>query len=366
MVFGLEVALPPQSTQIKVGLYPVFNILTSMAMMVSLEPGLESWLVRTGQTLPVELIEPHQIVFFGIGVEALANAVYHTDELPTFSRYLNALEALEPETLRDTLLHWMIHSSHNRIDLDQPKVEPPEIEVLLADQGVFFDYVLAVGYKADLLPMALYGEVHRLLNDPPQLQKRLVMHLRTLWERFVLVEWEKQRPMLEESVRSLQQIDIQPLPPIEAIQVITGRNLHSLFDLDMLSSFKHIRLIPSRHTAPYISWFGTAEAINIIFGARRVISANTLDTPELLNRLQALGDETRLQILLAIKRHEELSTQQIMEIFDLNKSAASRHLKLLRANELIHERRDSDNKTKFYSLKPETLSIISRTLENLF
>jgi DNA-binding transcriptional ArsR family regulator len=190
------------------------------------------------------------------------------------------------------------------------------------------------------------------------------------WSRHFSREWARVHPILEASVAALAQIDTTESTFFEAAQAITGRDLRTLFDAEALMTFREIRFIPSRHNGPYIVYFGDDETLNITFGARTPAGTQSgrasLDNAELLRRLDALADETRLDILRTLKERGELGTAEIMDIFDMNKSAASRHLKLLRANELISERREADNKTKFYSINAAHFGETIRALETLF
>lgn len=63
--------------------------------------------------------------------------------------------------------------------------------------------------------------------------------------------------------------------------------------------------------------------------------------------------------------HGELSTQDIIERFDLNKSAASRYLGQLFANGFIQERRDTNGKTKFYSIKDDVIDEFLQSIAKL-
>ena len=72
----------------------------------------------------------------------------------------------------------------------------------------------------------------------------------------------------------------------------------------------------------------------------------------LMERLKALGDESRLEIIQLLKAEGELGTQEINDRFGLSKSAASRHIRQLVANGIIDVRVDEDGLSKFYRLNP--------------
>ena len=78
-----------------------------------------------------------------------------------------------------------------------------------------------------------------------------------------------------------------------------------------------------------------------------------LSRSELLVRLNALADDTRLRILQAIHEAGELCSQEIMVRLNLSQSAASRHLKQLSATGYLSERRREG--AKCYSLEPDRI-----------
>ncbi len=365
--------VPTQSAQtISISLMPVLNILSAMSLMLQAEeyPGSTGPLNALREGLSPEGRYRHRLLFEGIGMEALSNLV-PVDEEHTFGRFLHDLEALDATTLRDRVLHALVHSVHLRLHLDKPTIDTTA-EALLADEAAYLEYVAHTDKKTSPTPPSdVHHAVYALFHDPPALKQTILAHLRDLWHGGLLVEWERGFPYLHEVVKALQQFELGQLPLIEAIEAITGRSLRDALDVRALQRFRQITLIPSRHTGPYVFWFGDEQHLRLLFGARKPTRANAtaaplLDNGELLNHLQALADPTRFDILLAIKRQGELSTQQVIDIFNLNKSAASRHLRQLRANELLRERRDNDNKGKFYSLNRPMFDALQQTLKHVF
>ena len=81
----------------------------------------------------------------------------------------------------------------------------------------------------------------------------------------------------------------------------------------------------------------------LFFGARQPQGipgfSPDLSRSELLVRLNALADDTRLRILALFKEEEELCSPEIIERLALSQSAASRHLKQLSATGYLVERR---------------------------
>lgn len=78
--------------------------------------------------------------------------------------------------------------------------------------------------------------------------------------------------------------------------------------------------------------------------------------------LKALANENRLMILCYLDG-KELSVSELNESLDLSQSALSQHLAVLRRDELVKTRRESQ--TIFYSLNGDRASTIIRTLHQM-
>ena len=106
----------------------------------------------------------------------------------------------------------------------------------------------------------------------------------------------------------------------------------------------------------------------VFFGARVPegvrFHAPDLSRTEIVVRLNALADDSRLRILRLISEQGEQRSQDIISTLDFSQSAASRHLKQLSATGLVSERRC--NGSKCYALNTErvenTLQAISAFL----
>jgi len=79
--------------------------------------------------------------------------------------------------------------------------------------------------------------------------------------------------------------------------------------------------------------------------------------------LKALANENRLMILCYLEG-KELSVSELNESLDLSQSALSQHLAVLRRDELVKTRRESQ--TIFYSLSGDRASNIIRTLHQMY
>ncbi|MHA1214827.1 MAG: ArsR/SmtB family transcription factor [Candidatus Hodarchaeales archaeon] len=82
-------------------------------------------------------------------------------------------------------------------------------------------------------------------------------------------------------------------------------------------------------------------------------SLNQHNVIELAKIFKIVGSPIRLAILLAIENHE-LCVCEISKVVDLSVSAISHHLRILRDNRLVEDRRQG--KQVFYSLKDQHIS----------
>jgi hypothetical protein len=136
----------------------------------------------------------------------------------------------------------------------------------------------------------------------------------------------------------------------------------------LLADVDRVIFVPSSHVGLLASKFGTGSSL-WVFVNTMVITGWTLrqapvGRPELLARLNALGDETRLRILELLARHDELYAQEIIGKLDLTQSSASRHLNQLRGLGFIAERR-GEGASKIYQLNRPQFDWTFRALEQL-
>jgi DNA-binding transcriptional ArsR family regulator len=371
MFLGQHNILAPKTTSVTVAVEPVRNLLNSLSVLGALEsnPGVDEWAMRTASKLPAEAMRLHNILFYFFGTEALANLIPSQAEIDDFPAYIHHVESLSAVELRDRLLEGAFEHYAYRIHADYEPFPPVDLERVIADRDYWMDYVSGVSHEKAFTDLSLFSEAHGLFSDPPLLRQLTVDILWMLWTEHLRDEWERVRPIIQQSVDALSRIDTSSLSIFEAIRQITGRNLHSILNEAEVAKFEHIRLIPSKHNGPYITTIANDHTLWLVFGARIPAEMkrgeSPLDHVELLNRLRAMGDETRLNILIALRRSGELSTGQIMETFDLDKSAASRHLRNLHASGLIVERRDPESKGKLYSLSNDGLTEMLNTVHML-
>jgi DNA-binding transcriptional ArsR family regulator len=255
-------------------------------------------------------------------------------------------------------------------------VDAVDKAALLADVSVYirFHEALQTAWlerhpDKDAEPMdpAFAQEVHALLTNSPRLKAVVTEHLGYMWETILAPEWLRTVTMLEESVAAFEQLDISGLNVQEAIRLVAGREITVHWDL---SQVEELTFVPTAHLGPYVRFFthDNPKIAHIMFGARLPqgtrVQSPALSRSEMLVRLDALADDTRLQILRLLTIHEELCAQDIMIELQLSQSSASRHLRQLAATGYLTERRR--DVAKCYSLNldrvEDTLHALKRYL----
>lgn len=350
-----DFVLAPATVRVTVSVEATYNILTSLSLLAMPESrsGLGEWITRTAASLPDDFNRRHRLVF-----NALFAAFEPDHNYQDFSAFIDDLAGQDAAALRDRALDRLHHP-------DLAHLNPPPTAELIANREAYLGLMERLYAEKDApFERSLYEDAHTLLQDPAATQALVVGHLRAVWEQVMRPEWERVLPMLNESAAAFQQLDYTGLTALEAIRVVTGRDLSGIRD----NWGSHLIFIPSAHIGPYVSWYDLEgdPVTRIIFGARlpegaRAVSP-ALSRSELLVRLNALADDTRLMIIELLTRHTELCAPEIMRLLDLSQSAASRHLRQLVASGYLLERRR--DVAKCYSLNPQRVDDTLRALKS--
>ena len=79
---------------------------------------------------------------------------------------------------------------------------------------------------------------------------------------------------------------------------------------------------------------------------------------------KVFGDSTRIRILYCLYKAKEISVTEIAETLNMNQSAISHQLRILKSSKLIKNRRDG--KTIYYSLADNhVFNIINQGIEHV-
>jgi DNA-binding transcriptional ArsR family regulator len=310
--------------------------------------GFSPWIVQTAHDLPPDVQQTHRLV-----CSALLGGHSLRQQWPSFPAYLESLEAKPAEQLRDDNLDDL--ASQEWVCKDGLDLRPH-----LHDETAFLQEArehwerLQIESEKDIpFDQGSWQEAFRLYNDPPALKRLLVYHLWRMWDQVLHPNWQQTLPMLEETAAAYQQVDLSGMSALQVIWQVTGRDVAGMFHEPWPPN---LVLVPSTHIGPYVSEYQVGDATaHLVFGTRLPSSAlsrssSTLSQAELLHRIEALADETRLQILNLLTEHEELYAQEIMEALKLGQSTTSRHMRQLIATGFVSERRQ--DVAKRYRLNP--------------
>ena len=357
--------LAPQVVRVQFEVAPAYSAFESIRELVEVNrlSGLGDWVTQTAATLPPERRELTEIISqtcHALFYELMPVMVSQTD----FLGYVDAIAARDPYQLRDEMLVLYTQWPQHYPDLWSPEQGELSAERLINDEDAFVSFMGAACEHGFSPNPRLLHRAYEFFQEPPRMQAILVEHLRWLWNEALADEWQRVRPMLEDSVAAFQRMDFSNMTALEAARIVTTRDLSRLFE--KMETFETVVFVPSAHIGPYVTLSKAGTTVYLVFGARlprnAQIVSSALSRSELLTRLNALGDDTRLRILELLTQNEELCAQDIIERLDLSQSSISRHLSQLTANGFITERRR--DVAKCYSLNTDRVMDTLRTLTN--
>lgn len=340
--------LAPSTVNVEFAIDEPLILLHSLRLVsiVEAHSGLSEWVMHTADELD------HDTLLHNHFVLDVADHVAMNEEPATFPELIAAVQAENPEKLVDYALHWLR-------DYD----DYPGDDVLLANEESLADTVYALlseklEAKGEDFDREAWTARYQYLVNPDELKALCVEHLQLMWEEHLKPEWRRIYPMLQDALEAFSSIDYSGLTGHEAIERITERNMRSADNLSQkLKKATVLTFIPSAHLGPYIAWMPRDDDTRMIifFGVRQPKNAKVqslaLSRSELLVRLNALADETRLRILELLTENPEMCAQDFINRLELSQSSASRHLRQLTASGYISERRR--DVAKCYSLNPE-------------
>ena len=353
-----DFALVPSHVQVEFALNPVPVVINSMLLLREQEvsSGLAPWVNDTAKRLTDEE---------KTDLDEIATAmvfIFSPNESRSFPDFLAHLRLSEPEFFRNAFTRWMMKEP-NFTHFDE----------IMQSEETFLQFVReSYGEDPDedssLITTEKYRHFYAQLQQPDQLQERVIKTISGLWDKYLKPEWERSKASLLQSTQAFSQLDFSGMSAYEAIENVTGRNLRSNEKLARsIDRVTRIVFMPSPHLGPYISWItaGDESELVLLYGAR--IPRGTpsrsaeLSRSELLVRLSALADDTRLRILALLAQNEEMCAQDFINELDLSQSGASRHLRQLTASGFITERRRDI--AKCYSLNPDRIEDTMQTLQ---
>ena len=343
-------------SNVSFGVEPVFNSLHSLMLLTKVDhlSGLDEWVTRTAVALPPDRRYMNQVVLIGVHY-----AVVPARSWSSFPLYLDDLARQNPVTLRDRVFGAYFAMGKNKSGSTDGLMKP-EVAEMLADQSLYFSFLRE---RFGSFDEEIEAEAHALLNDPPRLQETVVAHLRYMWTHVMSPEWERVLPLLQTCVAAYRQLDFSGQSIVEAIQQVVEQKPDDWCQ-KIAGEADRVVFVPSAHVGPYQGRYLVNRTLYLLFGARQPRGAldlsPELSRSELLVRVTALADDTRLRILHYISQNGEQRSPDIIRQLDLSQSAASRHLQQLSATGYLTERWHEGS--KWYSLGADRVDDTFRAL----
>ena len=331
---------------------PAMNAFISMHLISKVEDelGIHEWATKTSAQMSSEERFRHKLVTIG----------FHYSILPqvpgiTFETYLDHLESTPPSEFRNRLL-----SAYSEICFtkEAQKVEnqPVDWDEVLSSSKNYVEF-LRSRFGDELVDEEVERRAYQYVIDPAALKQLLTGHIRWFWKNHLQAEWNRVRPMVEEAARAFNQIDFSGMARTDIVQFVTGKEITETKWGDQLLQAKELIFIPNAHIGPYIHTSKVRDTFYIYFGAHlpegSKIRVPELDRAEIVSRISALADDTRLQILQLIAERGEMRSQEIMEVVNLSQPSVSRYLSQLTATGFLQERRA--NGAKAYILNEDRI-----------
>jgi DNA-binding transcriptional ArsR family regulator len=335
-----------------VNLEPALNSFGSMLLVAAEEdePGIHEWVAKTRAKMSSEERARHKLVIIG-----LHYAILPQKTGASFEEYLRELDNTPPSQLRERLLKAYATICMTK-DAREEASKPVEWDKVLSSSKNYVNFLLH-RFGDELTDQEMETRAYQYVIDPVAMKQLITGHMRWFWENHLQAEWNRTRPMLEASARAFNQIDISGKSRTEIVQLVTGKEVHESKWGNELLNAKELVFIPNAHFGPYMRAARINDTLYITFGAHLPegsdIRVPELDRAEIVSRLSALADDTRLNILQMIVEKGEMRSQEIMEATSLSQPSVSRYLTQLTATGYLHERRE--NGAKVYELNRDRI-----------
>ncbi len=340
---------------------PVLNALCSLCLLNQGHlDNISSWVDATKQHLSDE--ERTQ-------AELACQAVPYVNGSgqDSFEGWANALRARQPEEFLQIKATRLRQKALLELD---PATVPGEATIM-GNRAAFVDLVERVYAAHDESSMFDREEEERLfdeLSGGPVFRDKLVAAIEHLWDHYLKAEWPRVRGAIETSVRAFRSIDIPGETLEEQVTFVTERDSIPEPWLATLRAAREVVFIPSVHIGPFMILLDFDGTTAYIAGHARIpegseIPAAEFNRSELLIRLDALSDETRLRMLELAATRGTVTTQDAMDALELSQSSASRHLTQLTATGLLSV--DASERTKKYQLNAKRIVEVCEGIQNL-
>lgn len=349
---------PAKTTTVTFDLEPAYNILHSLMLLDQQLSGFGEWVHRTASEMSEEELWTNKVV------AGAASLFFEDTSWPNYLVWVDYLETLDPVEMRDRELESLLKSASSYLEDDT--IILPTAEELLSDRSRYLGLIEEVLCCKDYPFNRAHSErEYDLLIDPPARKELIVSHLRKIWDELLAEEWENNHLMLRECVAAFKSLDLYGMSTEQILRLAFDRDVPDEWE-EKLVDLEKVILIPSPHIGPYLLMISHNESTaRVMFGARKPkgasIQSSELSRSEIIARMSALANDSRLSILHLLSQEGELGSQDIMNRLDLSQSAASRHLQHLKVTGYIVEhRRDG---AKYFRVNPDRINDMFQSLK---
>jgi len=356
-----DVRFIPESTgpRIRFEVAPVHNMLCSLCLLN--QPHLDHispWVDRTLAALTPEEKQAAELacdtgMFIG---ESAAGDV---------SRFASELRGRDPEELAAIAMDRLLVKAERQLGPDGL----PSRDEIRRDRDAYLGVVkrLLDEYGEPFDPEEASREYERY-QDPSAFRDRLADGIELLWKNHLADEWERVRPAIEDSVRAFRSVRLPSGDLASRLQYVTGRDFVPGEWVELVSAAQEIVCVPSVHIGPYMILFEFDGRRAFIVCRARIpegatVRSPALDRSDLLMKLDALSDSTRLRVLELSAERGLVTTQDVIDALELSQSSASRHLIQLAATGLLTV--DGSERTKKYRVNPRRIDDVCGGLKAL-
>lgn len=341
----------PTREAYRIQLDPVPNAIASMMLVANNEemPGIGAWVAQTRAKLSAEELFTHRLVVIGFFFTFQPER-----EWSSYPAYLDALEKTDPFVMRDKMLN-----IYTKLCLDASNESASRVvdwDQVLSSVDNYIDF-LKKGFSDDHVEVDVETKAYDYVLDPPAMKSLIVEHLRWFWNEHLSAEWARVEPILKDSVKAFQNANTENMSQLELGRYITGQDLEQTKWEEKFERAKQVIYIPNAHIGPYIHKIEDSASLKLVFGARQPDDSDyripELDRADIVARMSALSDDTRLRILQMIAEAGELRSQDVMDEVSLSQPSVSRYLTQLTATGYLQERRV--NGSKVYALNRDRI-----------
>ena len=280
------------------------------------------------------------------------------------AEFARELRGREPRTLLQTRYGHLRQKALAKL----PRETVPAVDSIIGDRETYLDLArrLTESYD-DEFNRDEAVEEYEWMADTEAYRDEIADTIEHFWSVYLRDEWDRVREAVDDSVGALSSVVLRGGLE-ERLKYVTGRDYIPEMWLEMLRDAREIVYVPSVHIGPYMILFDFDGTRAFIVGRAHIpegsrVHSARLDHSELLMRLDALSDSTRLRILELAAHEGTITTQQIMDALELSQSSASRHLTQLAATGLLTV--DGSERTKRYGVNPRRVDSVCDALRHL-